>query len=573
MKIETFFEKFELFADAPGAVGKMRELVLDFAISGKLIPSESEWPNRPLKSLSTKIGSGATPKGGRESYFSEGVPLIRSMNVHFRGFEPTGLVYLSDEQADLLSNVIVQQNDVLLNITGASIGRVTIAPAEMDGARVNQHVTIIRSNKELLPRFLALFLASPSIQRMINEVQVGATRQALTKGMIEKFEIPLPPVAEQKRIVAKVDELMALYDRLEEQQQEREARHAALVRASLARFSDAPTPANLNFLFHPSYTISPVDLRKSILTLAVQGDLSAGSSDPTEWSAVTMKDVCDLITDGEHATPQRVPSGVPLATAKNVRDGFLDMTQTDFVASETAEKCWKRCKPHHGDILMVCVGATTGRVCLVTNPPDMVLVRSVALLRPNTKRIEATFLDLFLRSPSGQSQIWSGVRQNAQPCLYLGKMSEFMIQLPPLSEQRRIVAKVDQLMALVDALETQLAASRATAANLLSALVAELTDTLAGRVACPAPVKPIAGSPRPNPQQEAVATAKPVTQDATVSHKTLTDLRKAAGLTQAAVAEALGLNQAYISQMETGKRSITVEQREKMFKIFGLMPK
>ena len=73
--------------------------------------------------------------------------------------------------------------------------------------------------------------------------------------------------------MAKVDELMALCDRLEAQQQERETRHAALARASLARFADAPTPANLNFLFHPSYTIPPADLRKSILTLAVQGKL------------------------------------------------------------------------------------------------------------------------------------------------------------------------------------------------------------------------------------------------------------------------------------------------------------
>src|SRR5690606_2283519 len=83
----------------------------------------------------------------------------------------------------------------------------------------------------------------------------------------------IPPLAEQKRIVAKVDELMALCDRLEAQQQERKTRHAALVRASLARFTEAPTPTNLQFLFHPSYDVSPADLRKTILTLAVQGKL------------------------------------------------------------------------------------------------------------------------------------------------------------------------------------------------------------------------------------------------------------------------------------------------------------
>ena len=101
-----------------------------------------------------------------------------------------------------------------------------------------------------------------------------------------RLHIPVPPLAEQKRIVAKVDELMALCDRLEAQQQERETRHAALARASLARFADAPTPANLPFLFHPSYTIPPADFRKSILTLAVQGKLVP--QDPNDEPAATL---------------------------------------------------------------------------------------------------------------------------------------------------------------------------------------------------------------------------------------------------------------------------------------------
>ncbi len=140
----------------------------------------------------------------------------------------------------------------------------------MAGARVNQHVAIIRPIKELNAQFLSKFLASPVIQRIVDEVQVGAAREALTKGMIEKFEIPLPLPAEQKRIVTKADELMGLCDRLEAQQQERTTKHAALTRASLARFADAPT---LPFLFDPSCAIPPAELRKSILTLAVQGKL------------------------------------------------------------------------------------------------------------------------------------------------------------------------------------------------------------------------------------------------------------------------------------------------------------
>ena len=153
MTLATFFKKFDQFADAPNAVAKMRELVLDLAVTSRLIASEKRWPKCALKTLATKIGSGSTPSGGRASYSTEGIPLIRSMNVHFGGFRETGLVFLNDAQAKQLSNVIVEPDDVLLNITGASIGRVTTAPSAMAGARVNQHVTIIRG----LPTLHILF--------------------------------------------------------------------------------------------------------------------------------------------------------------------------------------------------------------------------------------------------------------------------------------------------------------------------------------------------------------------------------------------------------------------------------
>lgn len=227
MNLKTFFEKFDLIAEAPNAVGRLREVVLHLAFSGKLLQGAKQWPHRPLKSLATKIGSGATPSGGRDSYSDAGIPLIRSMNIHFAGFDSHGLVFLNDEQAKKLANATVQPVDVLLNITGASIGRVTTAPPEMAGARVNQHVAIVRPGNELDACFLAKFLASPAIQEMIGNIQVGATREALTKGMIEQFEIPLPPLAEQRRIVAKVEELMALVDRLE-------ALHAAAQTAAAA---------------------------------------------------------------------------------------------------------------------------------------------------------------------------------------------------------------------------------------------------------------------------------------------------------------------------------------------------
>ncbi len=163
----------------------------------------TSWTTHRLADLTTKVGSGATPRGGAKSYKDSGIPLIRSQNVHFGGLVRDGLAFIDDEQASKLDNVIVEEADVLLNITGASIGRVCTAPPEMDGARVNQHVCIIRPVREkLLPEFLELFLSSPRIQRFIDNTESGATRQALTKGKILDFEVPVPPVSVQQKIVA-----------------------------------------------------------------------------------------------------------------------------------------------------------------------------------------------------------------------------------------------------------------------------------------------------------------------------------------------------------------------------------
>ncbi|MBK8637438.1 MAG: restriction endonuclease subunit S [Chromatiaceae bacterium] len=471
----------------------MRELVLDLAATGRLLPRKGQWETRALKSLATKIGSGATPAGGRESYFGEGIPLIRWMNVHFRGFDRAGLVFLSDEQAEKLSNVVVKPNDVLLNITGASIGRVTIAPSEMAGARVNQHVTIIRPTQELLPRFLSMFLASPSVQRMIDEIQVGATRQALTKGMIEQFEIPLPLLAEQKRIVAKVDELMALCDRLEAQQQERETRHAALARASLARFAYAPTPANLQFLFHPSYTITPADLRKSILTLAVQGKLVP--QDPNDEPADSILRETHSFFDRLVATKKlsapkplppieddEAPFSLPIGwawcrfgqimrissgdglVAKDMNAGPIPVYGGNGVNGyHDAHNVAKR------TLVIGRVGFYCGSIHVT---PERAWVTDNAFITTfHEDHMDINFLSWLLKA----TDLRERDNATAQPVISGGKVYPTVLALPPLAEQRRIVAKVDQLMAQVDQLEAQLAASRATAANLLAALVTELT--------------------------------------------------------------------------------------------------
>ena len=217
----------------------LQGVVRSLAAGGKLVASTSSWNKEKLGDLCIKIGSGSTPTGGKEAYHKSGTPLIRSMNVHFDGIHDEGLAFLNDSQAEKLKNVTVAGGDVLLNITGASIGRVTVAPERIAGARVNQHVCIIRTLTKLTPRFLALVLASPEIQGVINNVQVGATREALNKSMIQDFDIPMPSIEEQNLTSDKASALLDACKLLEAQIEASRTTGEKLLEAMVAELTSA----------------------------------------------------------------------------------------------------------------------------------------------------------------------------------------------------------------------------------------------------------------------------------------------------------------------------------------------
>lgn len=173
-----------------------------------------DWRALTLGAACSKIGSGATPKGGKEAYLGGKTSLIRSQNIHNDHFSNNGLVYINDDQADELKNVVVQQDDVLLNITGDSVARCCQVDPKILPARVNQHVAIIRPKPDILnARFLRYYLVSPLMQgQLLGLASAGATRNALTKAMIESLSIHAPALAEQKGIAAV---LGALDDKIE----------------------------------------------------------------------------------------------------------------------------------------------------------------------------------------------------------------------------------------------------------------------------------------------------------------------------------------------------------------------
>ncbi len=158
--------------------------------------------NIQLGDVCSKIGSGATPRGGKDAYKGGPTALIRSQNVYNEGFHRDGLVYIDEDQSAELQNVEVQASDVLLNITGDSVARCCQVANDVLPARVNQHVAIVRPQPAILDaRFLRYVLISHDYQsRLLTLASAGATRPALTKTMIEQLDVPVPPLPEQKAI-------------------------------------------------------------------------------------------------------------------------------------------------------------------------------------------------------------------------------------------------------------------------------------------------------------------------------------------------------------------------------------
>lgn len=171
-----------------------------------------------LQSITSKIGSGATPRGGESAYVESGITLIRSMNVYDNEFYPKGLAFIDDEQARKLNNVTVEENDILFNITGASVCRCCIVENKYLPARVNQHVSIIRTNEKALSKFVQQLLISSKFKTELLELaDNSSTREAITKQQLEDFKIPLPSLSEQQKIVSGIEKIEERINALEKE--------------------------------------------------------------------------------------------------------------------------------------------------------------------------------------------------------------------------------------------------------------------------------------------------------------------------------------------------------------------
>jgi type I restriction enzyme S subunit len=555
-----------LLAQAPNGVARLRELILTLAVQGKLVPQDPK--DEPASELLKKIraekdrliAEGKIKRdkplaeiGGEEKPFElpvgwvwqmlaevgawaigsgfpheaqgrEGLPIlfakVSDMNLPGNELEIVRTNHTIDnETVERLRINVHQSGTVIFPKIGGAIAtnkrRILVRPTAIDNNCLG-----ITPSAAMSTSYLFLLLSSIDF----TAYQAGTSVPALSQGTLGQIPVGLPPLAEQSRIVTRVEELVRLCDALEAKGQLEATQHAQLVSTLLATLSESETPAQLTDNWHRIATHfdllldrpEAVDaLEQTILQIAVRGLLVPQDPQdepasellkkiraekdklildgkikrdkplppiaedeqpfalPRGWEWTRVADLCSMVTDGEHLTPTRCDDAtqVPLVTAKNVRHEVMDYRVTDYVPRDVAEKCWQRCKPLVGDILMVSVGATLGRLCVLREPLDMVLVRSVTVLRPVHVGVSVDFFALRLMSQDSQTEIWREVKQSAQPCLYLAKSAALKIAIPPLAEQSRIVTRVAQLRRLCFELRQRLSSSQSTQAHLAEALV------------------------------------------------------------------------------------------------------
>ena len=425
------------------------------------------WAWARLSSLFTKIGSGSTPAGGRKVYQDEGPMLIRSQNVHNDGLRLNDVAHFPRSLFES-RNSHVLPNDVLLNITGASIGRCAIVPDTFGDADVNQHVLIMRPVNDAVDEYLHVAIISPVVQIAIMIDQVGATKEGLSATKAANLLVPLPPLPEQHRIVERVGELTPLveeYGRLEDAREE----------------LDAALPGRL---------------RKSVLQMAVQGKLVP--QDPADEPAsellerirgqrrqliaekkmkapkggesviYTGSDGCRyekrVDAKGRESEPvcieDEIPFGIP-ETWVWARIGTLfEMgAGKNIKASEISEQPTE-------DRPFCCYGGNgiRGYVAFFNQEGDHPIIGRQGALCGNvqraTGRFYATEHAVVTKCLVGLDVSWACLfmtalnlnqyaTATAQPGLAVSKIVELLIPLPPLAEQHRIVERIERLASLM----------------------------------------------------------------------------------------------------------------------------
>ena len=518
-----FFQNFERFSEADNFVESLRELIIDQAIRGRLskqnpgemapdvpalkaskiaFPLPRNWKWVRLGDLAHLITSGSRDWA---KYYSEDGAKFLTMGNLSRGSYKLRLEkmrYVNPPISGEGTRTKLHAHDLLISITG-DVGNLGLIPDGFGDAYINQHSCLLRLLQEFKGRYIAEFLRSSHAKIQFNEPQRGI-KNSFRLSDVAEIEVPLPPVPEQQRIVAKIDELMAVCDRLESQQRERDTRHAALARAALARFAAAPTADNLQYLFHPAYDISPEDLRKAVLLLAMKGALVpqvAEEENVGELVSRIREKRRDVGTSGARGRSSALGNPFSLPTSWE----WAGATEVVEVFSDRGRKIKTKDAKETGRYPVIDQGKQFIRGYCDDEQCVIRISSPIIIFGDHTKEIKIVDFDFVvgadgvkLLRPVEINPMFYYLALQWLPLDDRGYGRHFkllrsaVIPIPPLAEQGRIVAKVNQLLSIIDSYKSQLAIARDSAARLLDALVSEFTGAV--RRTAAAPVAPASDS-------------------------------------------------------------------------------
>jgi type I restriction enzyme S subunit len=391
-----------------------------------MVPNGWEWTN--LGKLASKVGSGVTPKGGSNSYKSSGIPLIRSQNVLWGTLDLTDVAFIDDSQHEKMKGSIVCKGDVLLNITGASIGRAAVS--NLDEANVNQHVCIIRSDK-LAPEFLRDFLLSFNGQKQIDQFQAGGNRQGLNFEQIKSFKLPFPPLPEQRKIATILgtwDKAISTTERLiDNSKQQKKALMQQLLTGKKRLLDDSGRP--------------------------FEG----------EWEEVNLSSLAlsgkSNFTDGDWIeSPFISESGCRLIQTGNIGVGVFKGKSQKYISESSFHKL-KCTEVNIGDLLICRLAEPAGRACVVPDLGEEKMLTSVdvTIMKVDINKSSAEFLSHYFsleHTLYTVSTLCGGSTRSRVSRTNLGKMK---VHLPEVNEQKKITSVLTNADKEIELLEQQLA--------------------------------------------------------------------------------------------------------------------
>ncbi len=445
---------------------QLRASILQMAIEGKLVPQLDSEPaveqlgNAPedvpfeipekwkwvqIRTLG-KTTTGSTPPKNNPNYYGNDIPFVNPGDIQDSKitFRSEGL---SNEARSLAR--IVSPFSILMVCIGGCIGKCAISSISTS---FNQQINALTPDEVHSHKLIFYFLISQYFQNEVKQLSTGTATPIINKNKWSSIYIPLPPLEEQKRIVAKLEKLLPLvdeygkaYEKLEELNAEFPDKLKASVLQSAIEGKLVPQldsePVASEYLKGLNPKVKFVD------------ESETNYSIPDKWRIVKLSSICTKIVDGDHNPPkgELEPTKYLMLSAKNINNNSLIINDAvRFLSKENFETSHSRTQLAKDDVLLTIVG-TLGRSCVVEDVSENITFqRSVACL---STLIYSKYLKYFLDAPDVQKYITINAKGTAQKGFYLNQLKNLHIAIPPLEEQKRIVAKVEELFALIDAMK------------------------------------------------------------------------------------------------------------------------